>query len=89
MFVPCHVDGAGGLEYAGRDEAAAAVPADHDVAGVGRVEGGRGRLEEQDVRRPDQLPPHPHVLHAAVLALKINAPQTQGSLFVTLYRSVG
>ena len=89
MFVPRHVDGAGGLEYAGRDEAAAAVPADHDVAGVGRVEGGRGRLEEQDVRRPDQLPPHPNVLHAAVLALKINAPQTQGSLFVTLYRSVG
>ena len=23
--VPCHVDGAGGLEYAGRDEAAVAV----------------------------------------------------------------
>ena len=69
-LVPCHVDGARGLEYSGRDEVAVAVLAHHDVAGVRRVEGGRGGLEEEDVRHPNQLRAHPNVLDTAVLTLK-------------------
>ena len=69
-FVPFHVDGARRLENSGRDEVAVAALGHHDVAGVRRVERGRGRLEEEDVRHPNELRTHPHVLNPAVLTLE-------------------
>ena len=59
---PGDVDGAGGLEDAGRDVGAEARAAHHHVRLVRRVERLAGRVVHQDVRRPDRRGRHADVL---------------------------